>query len=71
MGTFRNRAYWGVAFDRKYAVDRSGGTEREFRSILDSDWMGWILCSLVFPGSIARRTRGEVTEAEPRQKRPI
>jgi hypothetical protein len=37
MGTFRNRAYWGVALDRKYVMDRSGGEEREFQSILD-DW---------------------------------
>jgi hypothetical protein len=36
MGTFRNRAYWGVPLDRKYVMDRSG-MDRPFQSVLD-DW---------------------------------
>ncbi len=37
MGTFSNRAYWGVALDRKYVMDRSGG-DGPFVGILDTDW---------------------------------
>jgi hypothetical protein len=37
MGIFRNRAYWGVAFDRKYVMDRSGG-DGPFVGMLDTDW---------------------------------
>lgn len=43
LGSFPTRAYWGLPFNRKYVMDRSG-VGHDFVGLLDTDWeRGWPL----------------------------